>query len=370
MKTNLLCKEANLKCTNGAIIPVGKKHNTIVSILTGCTSKRDFPKQMKKLETIMQVDSFYLPEIIFDLSLRSSDSQLYKQILDVTTNTVVATLPIYQTQAANNKISKEELLDIFIEQVESGVGIITIHPTPTRRLIELAQKRLVPITSRGGAIVVDDLIVSGRSENIYIEILDEIIHECLKHNVTISIGASFRSANIFDSLDACQIEEFKIQKQIGKYISSKGVDVVIEGPGHSSLKTLKKISAYYNNMNFPIMPLGPIPTDVSIGQDHIASSIGAAVLGMLGCVDIITSVTREEHTGKIPSIGATIEALKAAKITAHTLNIDKVDYLELDKLVCESRIKYKTCIYGKETAGCDRCANKCPLKNTPNILFE
>lgn len=354
-------RTAILKFKNGTL-KVGRNHKTIVSVLTGCTSQRDVASQIKKLEAIMDLEEFYQPEIISDLSLFSSKNQLYKEIIKNFDNTVVSTLPIYQAEIFNNSVSKNDLLDKVHEQIESGVGIITIHPTPTLNLIEFSKRRLVPITSRGGAIVVKDLLARKPADNIYIEILDDVINICKKHTVTISIGASFRSANIFDSLDLCQIEEFRIQKKLGEYIYNNGVSVIVEGPGHSRIETLKKISKYYIDMNFPIMPLGPIPTDIAIGQDHIASAIGASILGMLGCVDIITSVTREEHTGKIPSTSSSIEAVKAAKIAAHILNVDKVHDDSPDKMIVENRRNSQTCIYDKNTSGCSRCAHVCPLK--------
>lgn len=354
-------RTATLKFKNGAF-KVGKDHKTIVSVLTGCTSQRDDAAQLKKLEAIMDLEKFYRPEIISDLSLYTSKNQLYKEIIKNFDNTVVSTLPIYQVKVYNNSVSKSDLLDKIHEQIESGVGIVTIHPTPTFNLIELSKSRFVPITSRGGAIVVKDLLERKPTDNVYIEILDDIINICRNHSVAISIGASFRSANIFDSLDLCQIEEFRIQNELGQYIYNKGVSVIVEGPGHSRLETLKKISKYYIDMNFPIMPLGPIPTDIAIGEDHIASVIGASVLGMLGCVDIITSVTREEHTGKIPSTSSSIEAVKAAKIAAHILNIDKVNDDSYDRFIVADRMKNQTCIYGKNSSGCSRCAHVCPLK--------
>ncbi|WP_204987490.1 phosphomethylpyrimidine synthase ThiC [Sphingobacterium bovisgrunnientis] len=353
--------ECYIKTKSGGYY-VGAKHETIVSVLTGCTSQKDLFTQLKKLDSIMSLDDFYQPEIISDLSLFTSKSYLYKEIIKRFDNAVVSTLPIYQVKSVNESIDKNSLLDIIIEQCEEGVGFITIHPTPTLKLLELSTKRYVPITSRGGVMVVKDLIKSKKKENVYIEILDEIINICYKYNVAISIGASFRSSNIFDSLDVCQIEEFKIQKQIADYVYSKGVNIIIEGPGHSNLSRLKKISEYYKNMNYPIMPLGPIPTDISIGQDHISSAIGASVLGMLGCVDIITSVTREEHTGKIPSIDSSIEAIMASKIAAHIINIDKVNKVEEDIKIVTNRMMNKTCIYNKNSSGCSRCAHVCPLK--------
>ncbi|MGV0831981.1 phosphomethylpyrimidine synthase ThiC [Empedobacter brevis] len=342
---------------------VGKNNKTVVSVLTGCTSKKDFDIQLKKIDIIMELDSFYRPEIISDLSLASSNNSLYKNIINNIEHIAVSTLPIYQTNVLQDKISKNQLLEIIIEQIESGVSIITIHPTVRLDLIELSKRRLVPITSRGGVMVVKDMLASKIKDNIYIQILDDIIKVCNKNNVTISIGASFRSANIFDSLDECQLEEFKVQKEIADYINNQGVDVIIEGPGHSNISKLKRIAQYYNEMNYPIMPLGPIPTDISIGEDHISSAIGASILGMLGCVDIITAVTREEHTGKIPSIESSIEAIKASKIAAHIINIDKVENVNiLDMEIVKNRVDNNTCIYGKNSSGCSRCAHYCPLK--------
>ena len=354
-------KDAILKYSQGSKI-VGKTHKTLVSVLTGSTSKSDLSRQLKKIETISKLDDFYIPDIISDLSLSSSNSNLYKELLTNYPQYIVTTLPIYQsTQYKVDSIDKANLLDVVEEQIASGVGMITIHPTPNKNLIKLSKSRLVPVTSRGGVIVIKDLVRHNKSDNVYLEILDDIVSLCFLNKVTISIGASFRSANIFDSFDDCQVEEFKIQKEIADYISSSGVSVIIEGPGHSTPKKLKLISEYYNKMGYAIMPLGPIPTDVSIGQDHISSSIGASILGIYGCVDIITSVTREEHTGKIPSTESSIEAIIAAKITAHILNLDKTqDYTE-DLKIAKFRADNQTCIYGKNTSGCSRCAHVCPL---------
>ena len=81
--------------------------------------------------------------------------------------------------------------------MQSGVRIITIHITPEIEIINLAQKRIVPITSRGGGIVVN------------VRAIDEIISLCIKYNSVISIGTTFRPANIIDSLDEAQILEIE-----------------------------------------------------------------------------------------------------------------------------------------------------------------
>jgi phosphomethylpyrimidine synthase len=194
-------------------------------------------------------------------------------------------------------------------------------------------------------------------------VLDPVINMTRKANTAISLGASFRSANIFDSFDACQIQEFKLQKAIADYIYERGVGVVVKGPGHSTPKKLRQIAVHYKEMEYPIMPLGPIPTDVAIGQDHISSAIGATLFGLDDCADILTSVTREEHTGKIPTTESSIEAIRATKIATHIIDLDKLNDHSRDKAIIEYRANYQTCVFDKKNSGCSRCAHSCPLIN-------
>ncbi|ROH90708.1 thiamine biosynthesis protein ThiC [Chryseobacterium cucumeris] len=342
---------------------VGPDSKTLVSVLTGATSSKDIFKQLQKIEAINNLNETDRPDIISDLSLENSKSSLYKNIIENFPNYIVSTLPIYQCKSKEGLIDDNELLEITHEQIEAGVSFITIHPTINHKIMQLAQNRRVPWTSRGGAIVMKDLSVNNfLVDNIYLRILDNIINMAKKAKTSISIGASFRSANIFDSFDSCQIEEFKLQKEIADYIYERGVDVIIEGPGHSSPKNLKNIANYYQKMGFPIMPLGPIPTDIAINQDHISSAIGATLLGMLNCVDIVTAVTREEHTGKIPSLESSIEAIKASKIAAHIIDMHKLEDYKQDEEIVRYRTDHQTCIYGKKNSGCSRCAHVCPLE--------
>lgn len=352
----------NLMYKNG-IKKAGADSKTLVSVLVGATSAKDLSNQLKKIEAINKLNIDERPDIISDLSLKWSKTSLYKDIVENFPDFIVSTLPIYQVAAKDDLIDDAELLEVVHQQIEYGAGMITIHPTANFNLMQLAQKRIVPWTSRGGVMVMKDLSKRNfKTENVYLRILDAIINKALNAKTVISIGASFRSANIFDSLDECQIEEFKLQKQIADYIRSKGVGVIIEGPGHSSPKRLKEIAKYYTEMGYPIMPLGPIPTDIAIDQDHIASSIGAVILGLLDCVDIITSVTREEHTGKIPTLESSIEAIKASKIAAHVIDMNKLEEYSQDEKIVAYRTAHQTCIYGKKNSGCSRCAHVCPLE--------
>ena len=89
-------------------------------------------------------------------------------------------------------------------------------------LIDLSQKRITPITSRGGGIVIRDLIINHRKENIYLKCLDSIVKLCQKYHAVLSIGTTFRSANVIDSIDAVQKAEIQMQITLAESLRNKG----------------------------------------------------------------------------------------------------------------------------------------------------
>lgn len=109
------------------------------------------------------------------------------------------------------------------------------------------------------------------------------------------------------------------------------------------------------------MPLGPIPTDAAIGFDHVAAAIGATLMGMAGAAHILAAVTREEHTGGIPSLDSTLEAVRAARVAAHIIDIHCNDNTEVDARIAAQRAEHRTCVAGKQSSGCSRCERTCPL---------
>lgn len=265
-------------------------------------------------------------------------------------------------RSRGNIIDEKELLDIIIEQMESGVGLITIHPTADKQLFTESRKRMIPITSRGGGVVLKDLISKDfKDENVYQKILPQIIPYARKYGITLSIGTTFRSGNIFDSNDKAQRLEIKRQIELAEFISQQGVGVIIESPGHARPKDIKDISSVLGKSGFPVMPLGPIPTEIAVGMDHISSSIGATIMGLEGCADILATVTREEHTGGRPTIDSIIESIKTAKIVAHIIDIHNLDDTAKDMEIAQFRAESKTCVFRKETKCCDRCMELCPL---------
>ena len=346
---------------NNMFIEVGKNKKTLVNCLIGANNKVTYEKEINKIHRIIEME--YKPDIITDLSILDNKQlePLWQRIVK-DTPFISATLPIYSVTKKDSKISCNELLEVIIEQMENGVGMITIHPTANKEIYQYSKHRMIPITSRGGGIVVKDLIIRKFSDdNVYMKILPEVIKQAKKHNVTISIGATFRSGNIFDSNDKAQLLEIKEQVKIANEISRNGVGVIIESPGHAKPSDINKITEILNKTGFPIMPLGPIPTDIAVGMDHISAGIGATLMGLQGCANIIATVTRDEHTGGVPSIESTIEAIRVAKIAAHIIDMEKLNDVELDEKIVKQRVETRTCVFGKKTSGCERCSELCPL---------
>jgi phosphomethylpyrimidine synthase len=346
-----------LRSLDGSTIGVGSEHPTRVASLIGANSPHQLGAALRSLEALRRLA--FPPDIVADLSIGRSADPLWRHV--VRSGLTASTLPVYSCKARNGVIDPLELLDIATEQMEGGVGLLTIHPTPTRPLISSSSSRLVPATSRGGGIVSRDLLMSLRKTNAYVRVLPEIISVARRTRTAISIGASFRSANVFDSNDTTQRAEIDAQISLAQSISSEGVDVVIESPGHARPTDIEILSKRLQNSGFPIMPLGPMPIDSGFEYDHVAAAIGAALMGIHGAAHILAAVTREEHSGGIPSATSIVEAAGSARIAARVIDTHRFGPSAFDRGVAEARARHRTCIVGREARGCSRCARVCPL---------
>lgn len=348
-------KKFILKWKNKEIV-IGKNKNVLVNQLIGINRKEDYTECLTKIN--MWEKEVERPDIITDVS--TYDSELYHvwEYALEKGDYIVGTVPIYFVKDKSH-LDKEELLSVIYTQLSKGVRIITIHPTPTHELIELAKNRIVPFTSRGGGIIIRDFIYNNRKRNIYLECLDEIISMCIEFGAAISIGTSFRAANIFDSMDEVQKREIRMQYEFADYIDSKGGNVIVEMPGHASPHKVEELNTMISDKKYPIMPLGPIVTDIGEGRDHITAAIGLTLMGMKGNVQVIAAVTAEEHTGEIPSKESTYEAVKTAKLVAHIIDMEQINDYSRDYQYATSR--KESCIVDETGKSCLRCGAYCPL---------
>ena len=300
--------------------------------------------------------------MMMDLSLYRAEIPLYKhiqEILNISVGTVLAYIPFSKEKG----LEWSECMNYLIQLGKDKVNFVTIHFTANAELLEIARRdREMPVTSRGGAMCLYDIEMNSRKRNLFMEHIDEIIAIAKQYDMTISLGATFRPSNIFDACDEVHTKETEEQLQICRYLQKEGVNVMVENVGHISLDKIEKHANLLRQFNAPIMPLGPIPTDTAIEQDHISAAIGAAMLCYHGCADIINCVTRKEHTGEEITSDVMIESIKAMKIVAQTINVYRgfEDAIENEKSVNRQRAENRSCVI--DNGQCGRCHNVCPLK--------
>ncbi|MEM1956653.1 MAG: phosphomethylpyrimidine synthase [Archaeoglobaceae archaeon] len=268
----------------------------------------------------------YGADAVMDLSTGGNLKEIRKRIMDVV-KVPFGTVPIYEAARDCRKIvdmNEDDFLNVVERQAKEGVDFMTIHAGVNWISVERFKNsnRLLGVVSRGGAITIGWMI-HNEKENPYYENFDYILEILKEYDVTISLGDAFRPGCIHDAGDRAKYTEFIILGELVEKCREKGVQSMVEGPGHVPLDgifpTVKAMKSVTNNA--PLYLLGPIVTDVAAGYDHIASAIGAAIAGMAGA-DFICYVTPSEHLG-LPSVEDVKEGVIAAKIAAHAIDLVK-----------------------------------------------
>lgn len=337
-------------------LTIGQDAPVRINCNIGCNSADGYDLEIQKIEAIKK--SGLIPDMMMNLSLVKMPEPLYRvahKELGIEVGTVLAYVPFSKSEG----LKWAECKQYLIELCENGISFVTIHFTARTELYELARStRQIPVTSRGGAMCLYDMKLH-KCENVFMQHIDEIVDVALSYDIAISLGATFRPSNIFDACDDVHLQETNEQLRLCQYLQSKGVKVMAENVGHIGLDKLEEHSKLLKQFNAPIMPLGPLPTDSAIGYDHVANVIGGSFAAFWGCAHVINCVTSQEHTGKQITIDDTIEAIRCAKLAAHSVNVARGFELDEDRRVSDKRISTKKCMGTNES--CARCNDACPL---------
>lgn len=212
----------------------------------------------------------------------------------------------------------KELFDEIRKQAEQGVDFITVHCGLTRRGAELAIKenRVMGIVSRGGSMLARWMLENDR-ENPLLENFDELLDICLPVNLTLSLGDGLRPGAGSDAGDAAQWEEVITLGLLAERALKKGVQAMIEGPGHMPLNMVKGQIEGIKRLthNAPLYVLGPLCCDSAPGYDHIAGAIGGAI-GVEAGVDFLCYLTPAEHL-TLPDENDVFQGVMASRVAAH-----------------------------------------------------
>ncbi len=341
---------------NGTIaIPKNKRHNfsdirgvgqglwTKVNANIGTSSDMiDYDYELKKLKIAIEVGA----DAVMDLSTGGDIDKMRRAVVK-NSSVPVGTVPIYQaavTAVENGRsipdMTEKEILAGIFKHITDGVDFITIHAGVTREVIRqlVLQKRQDLIVSRGGWFLTGWMLKNRKENPIYTH-FDEILDMAKQYDVTLSLGDGLRPGCINDSTDKPQIMELMILGELTKKAWSKGVQVMIEGPGHipiDEIKTNVQIEKKLCN-NAPFYILGPVVTDIAPGYDHITSAIGGAIAAAEGA-DFLCYVTPAEHI-RLPSLEDVREGVIATRIAAHSADIVKrSDAKKWDIKMADARI--------------------------------
>ena len=238
----------------------------------------------------------------------------------------IGTVPIYQALEKVNGVAEdltwEVYRDTLIEQAQQGVDYFTIHAGVRLAYIHLTAKRVTGIVSRGGSIMAKWCLAHHKENFLYTH-FEEICDIMRAYDVSFSLGDGLRPGSIADANDAAQFAELDTLGELTKIAWAKGVQVMIEGPGHVPMHKIKA------NMNkqlkvcgeAPFYTLGPLTTDIAPGYDHITSGIGAAMIGWFG-TSMLCYVTPKEHLG-LPNRDDVKVGVITYKISAHAADLAK-----------------------------------------------
>ncbi|HTU27533.1 MAG TPA: phosphomethylpyrimidine synthase ThiC [Pirellulales bacterium] len=234
----------------------------------------------------------------------------------------IGTVPIYSMIIGRKieELSVELILSTLRHQAAQGVDYFTIHAGVLREHLPLVRRRLIGIVSRGGSLLAKWMLVHGKQNPMY-DHWEAICDVMREYDVTFSIGDGLRPGGLADATDAAQLAELATLGELTERAWRKGVQVMIEGPGHVPLDQIEYNMKLERQLchGAPFYVLGPLVTDMFPGYDHITSCIGATSAAYHGA-SMLCYVTPKEHLG-LPKRDDVKQGCVAYKIAAHAADV-------------------------------------------------
>jgi len=315
--------------THTAISPlaIGKGLRTKINANIGTSGDHtDLDVELEKVKVSVAAGA----DTIMDLSTGGDLGAIRKAILKAS-SVALGTVPIYQAAAAMLAAKKaivamtaDDIFAVIEKNGEDGVDFITVHCGVSLRSVASveAQGRILGIVSRGGSITANWMRCNERENPLY-EYYDRLLEIAHRYDMVLSLGDGLRPGCIADATDRGQMQELILLGELAKRARDKGVQVMIEGPGHVPIKDIQANVQLEKSLcsGAPFYVLGPLPTDIAPGYDHITAAIGGAIAGASGA-DFLCYVTPSEHL-RLPSIEDVRVGIMASRIAAHIADIAK-----------------------------------------------
>jgi phosphomethylpyrimidine synthase len=258
-------------------------------------------------------------DALMDLSTGGDLVAIRKKILAF--DTTVGTVPVYEAvRRAGNAadVDADLLFRVIREHCQQGVDFLTLHCGVNQQALAALRSdpRVMGVVSRGGSFHCAMMMQRDEENPLYAE-YDYLLEILAEHDVTISLGDGMRPGCLQDAQKLAKSVEYITLGTLAKQALEKGVQRMIEGPGHMPLdqvgynvRMIKEITDHA-----PLYLLGPLVTDIAPGYDHVVAAIGGATACMNGA-DFLCMVSPSEHLA-LPDVADIIEGTRVAKIAAH-----------------------------------------------------
>lgn len=264
-------------------------------------------------------------DTLMELSVGGDLDRVRREVL-AAVSLPVGNVPLYQAfcEASRrygdpNKLDDEMLFDLIEQQCADGISFMAIHCGINLYTIERLERqgyRYGGLVSKGGTSMVAWMKANNRENPLY-EKFDRVVEILKKYDTVLSLGNGLRSGAIWDSFDRAMVQELVINCELAEIGRKMGCQMMVEGPGHVPVDEIEANIILQKRMsnNAPYYMLGPIPTDVAAGYDHVAAAIGAAYSARYGA-DLICYITPAEHLA-LPNEQDVVEGVRVARVGAY-----------------------------------------------------
>ena len=323
-------------------VGIGKGLRTKVNASIGTSSDiLDVGLEVRKARVAQEAGA----DTLMELSAAGDFRAVRRAVLDAV-ELPVGSVPLYQAFAqaaerygAPEKMPAEMLFDVIEEQCEDGISFMAVHCGINLVTLERLRKqgyRHGGIVSKGGALMNAWMVRNGRENPLY-EHFDRVVEILKKYDTVLSLGNGYRAGAVHDSSDRVQIQELVINCELAEIGRDMGCQMMVEGPGHIPLDEIEATIILQKRMSdqAPFYVLGPLPTDVTPGYDHITAAVGASLSSAYGA-DFICYVTPAEHLG-LPMPDDVREGVMAAKVAAHIGDMVKLGRRDRDLSMARAR---------------------------------
>jgi phosphomethylpyrimidine synthase len=282
-------------------------------------------------------------DTLMDLSTGGDIDEIRRKILKET-SVPLGSVPIYQAGLAAAKrgslleMNEDDMFNGIEKHAKDGVDFMTVHCGVTRegaRLIRDSGRKL-GVISRGGSWLVSWILHNDMENPLYSN-YDYLLEMAKEYEFTISLGDGLRPGCIADATDAPQLAELIVLGELVKRARAVDVQTMVEGPGHIPLNQIEANVRMEKSVcdGAPFYVLGPLPTDIAAGYDHLAGAIGGALAGYYGA-DYLCYMTPAEHIS-LPTVEDVKEGVIGTKIAAHVADLALGRGWEKDLKMAEAR---------------------------------